>query len=319
MTAATSPTSEAREQFACFGGTCTVLVTGTGPAGTAGLAATRARQRLLQWHEQFSRFERSSELSRLNRDLRETVPVSAMMARFAEAAVRAAEMTGGLVDPTLVDEVERAGYRHDLGTGYVADHALRSVTPPLRAPAPHPQRRWREIVVDRRAGMITRPIGLRLDSGGTAKGLFGDVLAEVLSLHESFVIAAAGDLRVGGAAGLRRPVQVTSPFSEGEILHTFALAGGAVATSGTTKRRWRDAGGAVAHHLLDPATGRPAFTGIVQATALARTGLEAEALAKAALLAGREFAAGWLPHGGVLAFDDGSYEVVDPDDGRGLA
>jgi FAD:protein FMN transferase len=48
------------------------------------------------------------------------------------------------------------------------------------------------------------------------------------------------------------------------------------------------------------------------ATALAPTALEAEIRAKAALLAGPRSAAGWLPHGGVIVFDDGSHEVVAP-------
>jgi thiamine biosynthesis lipoprotein len=105
---------------------------------------------------------------------------------------------------------------------------------------------------------------------------------------------------------------VTSPLADGRILHTFELARGAVATSGTTKRSWLDEQGRLSHHLLDPATGTPAFTGVIQATAIAPTGVEAEALTKAALLAGPARAADWLPYGGVIAYEDGSYDVIDP-------
>ena len=83
-----------------------------------------------------------------------------------------------------------------------------------------------------------------------------------------------------------------------------------MATSGISRRSWLDARGRPAHHLLDPATGRPAFTGVVQATALAPTALEAELLAKAAVLGGPDAAAGWLPYGGVVVRDDGGHEVV---------
>jgi thiamine biosynthesis lipoprotein len=55
----------------------------------------------------------------------------------------------------------------------------------------------------------------------------------------------------------------------------------------------------------DPRTGRPAFTGIVQATALAPTGLEAEVRANAARLAGPANCARYLPHGGAVLRDDG--------------
>jgi thiamine biosynthesis lipoprotein len=40
------------------------------------------------------------------------------------------------------------------------------------------------------------------------------------------------------------------------------------------------------HHLIDPATGRPAVTSVVTATAVASEGWQAEVLAKAAFLAG---------------------------------
>jgi thiamine biosynthesis lipoprotein len=69
--------------------------------------------------------------------------------------------------------------------------------------------------------------------------------------------------------------------------------------------------GGPAHHLLDPATGTPAWTGLVAVTSLAPTALEAEALAKAALLSGPLGARRWLrPFGGVLFHDDGEMEVL---------
>jgi thiamine biosynthesis lipoprotein len=264
---------------------------------------------MLEWHAQFSRFDPSSELSRLNRDPRPSVPVSAMMVRFVEAALSAAALTDGLVDPTLVDEIESAGYVADSPPPSVA------LTPDVACgPAhPHPDARWRAVTVDRREGTVTRPVGLRLDSGGVAKGLFGDVLAAPLRWHDSFAVSASGDLRLGGAGRRTRAVQVISPLEEG-VVHTFELVAGAVATSGITRRMWRGDHGEPAHHLLDPATGCPAFTGVIQATALAPTGVEAEARVKAALLSGPDAAPGWLAHGGVVVYDDGSHDVVQPSD-----
>ena len=60
-----------------------------------------------------------------------------------------------------------------------------------------------------------------------------------------------------------------------------------------------------AHHLLDPCTGRPVWTGLLTATALAPTTLEAEMLAKIALLRGADDARTVLePH------EDGSVEAI---------
>ena len=300
---------EAIERFACFGGRCSVLVLGNGLGGTAEGASARARRRLQHWHRQFSRFEPTSELSRLNQDPRETVPVSPMMARFVEAAIWAAAMTGGLVDPTLTTEIERAGYETDLASDPIPFEEILRLAPPRRPAGPSQRAGWREVRVDRRASTVMRPSGVRLDSGGIAKGLFADILATVLDQHESFAVDAAGDLRFGGAAGVPRAIQVASPFDD-SILHTFELTSGAAATSGISKRSWLGADGRVCHHLLDAATGDPAFTGITQVTALAPTGFAAEALAKAALLSGPDAAAGWLPHGGVLVDDDGSVLIL---------
>ena len=106
-------------------------------------------------------------------------------------------------------------------------------------------------------------------------------------------------------------MQVAGPFEAG-FLHVFSLESGAVATSGVGKRSWLDADGRPAHHLLDPASGRPAFTGIVQASAIAPSGVEAEWRAKAALLSGPSGAKRWLPHGGLLVYDDADFELVAP-------
>ncbi len=296
--------------FECFGSTCTILVSGDTTERTAGESVALARRRLLDWHQSFSRFIPDSELSRLNRDPRSVVPVSPMMARFAQAVLEAAAMTGGLVDATLVSEIEAAGYRADIRHPLALPMALKLAS--LRAPgAPAASARWGEIDVDLAGATITRPPGLKLDSGGLAKGLFADELAYELGVHSAFAINCGGDLAVGGTARVTRPIKVESPF-DGRTLHTFELPRTGVATSGIGRRSWMDAGGRPAHHLLDPATGRPAYTGVVQVTALAPSALLAEIHAKAAILSGPRLAPARLPHGGVIVFDDCSHQVVAP-------
>jgi thiamine biosynthesis lipoprotein len=72
-------------------------------------------------------------------------------------------------------------------------------------------------------------------------------------------------------------------------------------------RIWAGPDGTPRHHLLDPSTGEPAFTGLVAVTALAPTALEAETLAKAALLSGPAGARRILSRrGGILVAEDGS-------------
>jgi thiamine biosynthesis lipoprotein len=296
--------TEASATFACFGGTCGVLVRGDG----AQEAVDVARGRLLDAHDRFTRFDASSELSRLNTDPREEVEASDELVRLVDAVWTAGWYSGGLVDGTLLGPLEQAGYRGDLTTSVPLAEALRRA--PSRHPAaPDQRRRWRELRASRLQGTVRRPPGLRIDGGGLVKGLLADLIAETLAGFSSFGIDCAGDLRVGGSAGLPRTVHVESPF-DGSRLHTFEPVDAGVATSGIGRRSWIDADGRPAHHLLDPATGRPAFTGLVQVTAIADTAFEAELRAKTALLSGPAEAARWLPDGGVIVADDGTYAVI---------
>jgi FAD:protein FMN transferase len=299
---------ECTEELDCFGGRCAVLVSGESVAAQHAVAL--ARRRLLACHERFTRFDPGSELSRLNRDPRDVVPVSPVMASFARSAVGVAAVTGGLVDPTLLPELERAGYVGAAPPGLALPEAL-ALAPPRRPARPSPDARWRAVQVDGAAGTIARPPGLELDSGGL-KGFFADLVGASLAGHEAYALGCAGDVRVGGAGGRPRTVRVQSPFDDAITLDELPVVEGGVATSGIGRRSWRDAAGRPAHHLLDPSTGRPCFTGIVQATALAPTALHAEALAKAALLSGPGGAERWLRFGGVLVYEDGGHHRVAP-------
>jgi len=300
----------AANTFTCFGGSCTVFVDGDGPAGTPEEAASVAAGQLLAWHAQFTRFTAESELARLNHDPRDHVPVSPMMARFLAAVIDAASLTGGLVDATMLDAIEEIGYNRDRLRASLALPLALALAPPRQPGGPAPDERWRELVLDEEAGEVRRPPGLHVDGGGIVKGLCADLIGEMLAEHDGYAVDCEGDLRVGGSAGLERMVEVTAPF-DGSVLHEFAVTDGGVATSSITKRSWLDRG-RPAHHVLDPATGRPAYTGVVQVTALAPTALEGEALAKAALLSGPAGAPAWLRHGGVVVFDDLSHDVIDP-------
>jgi FAD:protein FMN transferase len=273
-----------------------------------GLAALELEAFLRDMQRRLTRFDAASELSKLNADPAERCHVSPLLALAIDAGLWAAEQTGGLVDPTLTGELERAGYartRAGLAPGPLRE-ALRAA-PPRRPARPRARAAWREIDVDVARGIVCRPPGIRFDTGGTGKGLAADLCAERLGGQDTFVVDAGGDLRIGGAGTVRRPVDVEHPF-RAEPAHTFRVASGAVATSGLASRLWRGNAG-FAHHLLDPSTGEPAWTGVVQATALAATALEAETIAKAALLSGPERGAALLAdQGGVLVLDDG--EVV---------
>jgi thiamine biosynthesis lipoprotein len=297
-------------RFRCFGGAAAVHVGGSSPTHSAEAAAERSRRRLLEVHQSLSRFIDDSELSQLNRSPLIGVAAGPLLRSLARAAVAAGRRSGGLVDATQLGPLEQAGYRDSMeATETLSLEAALTSAPPRRPASPDPRAGWRTIEIDEGSGTVRRPIGLRLDSGGIAKGLAADLVAASLRAHQTFAVDCAGDIRIGGAAGLPRKVLVDDPFGGGP-LHELEVAAGAVATSGIGRRAWLKPDGSPAHHLLDPGSGRPAFTGIVQVTALAPTAQLAEVLAKTALLRGPGGAARELPYGGVLVFDDRSIEVV---------
>jgi thiamine biosynthesis lipoprotein ApbE len=114
-----------------------VIVADAARPADAAVAAAMAKRALLVWHQRFSRFDPGSELSRLNGNPAATVAVSPLMGRVIEAALTAAHDTGGLVDVTLADEIELAGYEgHFDGEG--TGGAGRSAAPGPRRTPPRP-------------------------------------------------------------------------------------------------------------------------------------------------------------------------------------
>jgi thiamine biosynthesis lipoprotein len=239
------------------------------------------------------------------------VPASPLLRAAVGAALWAAERSGGLVDPTLLDDLERVGYSGSLADRPRAPLGAALALAPPRAPAtPRGDARWRAVRIDNAAGTITRPPGLRLDTGGSTKGLAADAAARALAGAQRLVVDCGGDLHVAGTEPW--DIAVEHPISR-TTAATLRVAGGGVATSGLGRRVWPGRDGRPAHHLLDPATGTPAWTGLIAVTALGVSTLAAETLAKTALLSGATEARRLLAdRGGVLIHDDGAVEHAGP-------
>jgi FAD:protein FMN transferase len=286
--------------FRAFATDVRVLVDAATP-----LDALRVQALFRRLHRTLTRFDPGSELSALNDRAGEDVAASAVLLRAVEAALWAARASDGLVDPTVLEALEHAGYAGSRDGQPPAPLADALAAAPARRPAaPRPSSRWREIALDPSRGMIRVPAGVRLDLGGSAKGLAADLAADLLAGHSGYAVDAGGDIRIGGTQPVPRAVHIQHPLHD-EIAHRFTVTTGAVATSGLRTRVWHTEDG-FAHHLIDPDRGTPAWTGVIQASALAPTALEAETLAKTALLRGPSAGSELLArHGGALILDDG--------------
>jgi thiamine biosynthesis lipoprotein len=280
---------------------------------SAAAAAQRERAYVEDFARRLSRFRQDSELCALNADPAQEVAASLLLRTAVAAGLWAAQRSGGLVDPTLVGEIELVGYveSQDRSAPASLREALASAPSRARARA-RTDARWRQISVEHDRGTIVRPPGLRIDTGGTGKGLAADAVAHRLRGHRRFVVDCGGDIAVGGIANEFEPlsIEVEHPLS-GECAHILRLSHGGVATSGLNVRIWRREDGTFAHHLLNPSDGLPVWSGLIGATAVGSSTLEAETLSKLALLSGPDGAREALAeHGGVLIHDDGDVEVI---------
>jgi thiamine biosynthesis lipoprotein len=278
-------------------------------------AAERGRRFIAEFDVALSRFRADSELTELNEDPRHEVPASPLLRRAVRAGLSAAERTDGLVDPTLLGPIVAAGYSESrAGVDPVPLADALALAPERRPARPRPEAEWRLIEVDDEAGTIRRPPGVGFDTGGSGKGLAADLLAKELQGYSRYVVDCGGDVRVGGFAAQLDPFAVHARHPiDGEAAAIFYVATGGIASSGVDTRVWRRADGSFAHHLLDPRTGDPAWTGLVGVTALGADALEAETLSKAALLSGRERGRTLLAdRGGMLVDESGEVELVGP-------
>jgi len=231
-----------------------------------------------EWEDALSRFRPGSELSRLNDRAGAPVRVGPILLAVVEASLAAARATGGLFDPTLRHELVRMGY----------DSTFEEIEAgaPMSTVRPKGGGAWRRIAVEGSAGTITLPAGGGLDVGGIAKGMAVDASLDLLSAlgADAALVSAGGDLAVRGLPHGRRawPVLVGDDV-DGPVV---PLVRGALATSGTARRRWKQ-GGVERHHLVDPETGEPAAGGLSRVTAAGGTCRAAEVGATAAFVAGR--------------------------------
>jgi FAD:protein FMN transferase len=238
--------------------------------------------RIDQIENRWSRFRHESEVSALNRHGGLPVIVSGDTFSLVQHALVAWELTEGRFDPTVGAALIAHGYDRDFG-----GVAARRVAVPSRAePAPGPA----GIELDPWSSAVTLPPGVTFDPGGIGKGLAADLVAAALvdAGAAGALVNLGGDLRALGEPPTADGWVISVPDprrTPGELLRV-ALPHGAVATTSRLRRRWSGPTGAV-HHLIDPATGRPAQTDVVAVTVVAREAWRAEAFTKLFFLTGR--------------------------------
>lgn len=244
------------------------------------------------FEKRLSRFLPASELSQLNTYSSETFNASPTLISAVEMALWLAEMTNGLYDPTILSQLEQAGY----------DRSFELITTPLplssgtldSGPSQNDQPAvapftYRSVQVNRSARQIHRPVGLRIDLGGMGKGWTVDRAADRLQGLGPFLVNAGGDIYAyqspPGTRGWQ--IDLVHPLHPELSMAQVYLRHQALATSTIARRRWQQ-NGQVMHHLINPRTGLPAQTDALSVSVIADRTVLAEVLAKVALILGTE-------------------------------
>jgi thiamine biosynthesis lipoprotein len=248
-----------------------------------------------------SRFRHDSELMRANGAAGRVTVISRLFADAVGVALRAAEQTGGLVDPTVAPALVALGYDDDFAA--VPAEAADDV---VGVPAAG----WRAVALDARRGLLRLPPGCSLDLGATAKALAADRAATAIAaatgsptlVNLGGDIATAGPVAPGGWVVRVTDDHRAGPGADGQRV---TVLGGGLATSSTTVRRWRRAG-RIVHHIVDPATGEPAAPIWRTVSVAAASCVDANTASTAAIVRGLS-APQWLASLGLPA------RLVDPE------
>ena len=237
-----------------------------------------------------SRFRPDSEISALAAADGARTPVSPVLADLIEAALSAARMTDGDVDPTVGSAMIALGYDRDIDDISATAPLLASVTVPVD---------WTHIEFDGRSVRI--PAGTLLDLGATAKAVAADRCARLVyqQTGSGVLVNLGGDLATAGPApdgGWHILVQDTDDDPASQV--TIGTDAG-LATSSTRRRRW-SRGGEALHHIIDPRTGTSVDPVWRSVSVAAGSCLDANTISTAAIIRGYR-APEWIAALGVPA------------------
>jgi thiamine biosynthesis lipoprotein len=219
----------------------------------------------------FSRFHDNSELNRVNAHPFGVTLISEELASMLSLGLGAAHATGGLVTPAVGGALVGAGYDRDFASLPLDGAAVRPVPVPSL------------LSLRLRGRILLRTEPVVLDLNGVVKSK---------TVDEALALIGRGWVSAGGDVATTVPLVVGLPGGD-----AVRLDRGGLATSSVAKRTWRR-GGELQHHLIDPATGRPARTPWRDVTVAAKDCVAADVAAKAALLLG-EAGPSWLDRRGL--------------------
>lgn len=258
----------------------------------------QAEQYILQLEGSLSVTDENSEIYQLNQ--RGTIDLSEDAAQLLEQGLALCQMTNGVLDLSIYPVLRSWGFT----TG---DYRVPEEN---EIAALQEYVNYKNISIDRESGTVTLAEGMQIDLGSVAKGYTGDRLARLFEEGgvTSGLLNLGGNVQTIGAKPDGSPWRVAIQDPEtAENLAVLEVVDQAVITSGGYERFFEE-NGQTYWHIIDPATGYPARSGVISATIIGDSGLICDGLSTALFVMGVEAASEfWREHGGfeaVLVTDD---------------
>ena len=255
-------------------------------------ALVAAQQEVNRLEALWSRTRPESDVSRLNAHAGDgtAVAIQPETAALLATAAEAAQESGLAFDPILAPVMDAWGFgRTESETTAVhrvpsqeERSALLSLTRDL------PQATVGE---DGAAAAALPLVGQAVDLGAIAKGASAAYVVEALTARgvEDAILSLGGNITALGSRPDGAPFQVlvTDPLSPEEgYLCSFRLAGGLTCSTSGGYLRYFEEDGVTYHHILDPATGAPAQSGLLSVTTVAADPALADAWSTALFVLG---------------------------------
>jgi thiamine biosynthesis lipoprotein len=239
----------------------------------------RVMQEMHRIDELMSTYKPTSQVSIVNAEAaRHPVRVDADLFGLLETSLEYSRLTEGAFDITYAS----VGHLYDFRRGIKpTDEEIAKALPGVN---------YRHVILDREARTVrfSQP-GVRIDLGGIAKGWAVDQGIDILRAAgiEHAMVNAGGDTRIiGDRFGKPWMVGIRDPREEGKLIVRIPLEDAALSTSGDYERFF-EADGVRYHHIIEPASGRPARA-VRSVTVIGPTATRTDGLSKTIFVLGIE-------------------------------
>jgi len=252
--------------------------------------------------KRFSRFLPNNELSSFNsfgllKNPKENIQLSDDLYQMLEKSLSFNKFTNGAFDISILPNLINEGYNISKTKGYYKPSILnsKSNSPTLQSSSnlnTVKTSKIMDLVLNKQEKTVTKPLALKIDLGGIAKGYAVDKVSKFLKeKYSNFLIDAGGDIYSSGI-DLKNNYQYWAIDIENPLLtnissDTLIVSDKGIATSGINRRKWTK-DGIQKNHIINPKTGKSVSNDILSVTVITDTATQSDVLAKSLLIMGIE-------------------------------